>query len=76
MGFIIIIEILKEPAQSPRMAFTTEFSTNDLIPWLVVAVLSFCSQVIEDVVDSSWSSAKWGDEFSSGIYTSPRDQGN
>lgn len=58
VGFIIIIEILKEPAQSPRMAFTTEFSTNDLIPWLVVAVLSFCSQVIEDVVDSSWSSAK------------------
>lgn len=56
--FIIIIEILTEPAQSPLVAFTTEFSANDLIPWLMVALLSFFSQVVEDVIDSSWSSAK------------------
>lgn len=38
--FIIIIKILKEPAQRFWIGFTTEFSANGLIPWCLVALLS------------------------------------
>lgn len=54
VGVMMIMKILKKPAQPFVVPLTTESSADSLLPWFVVAALSLQSPVAEDALASPW----------------------